>query len=183
MTRKDKRRHPKYWPNVVKDAVMMLELRQPNPASSERKPNRILVTTKSGGVDPSPPSKCKLPGGDNVSRAAQSRGLNVFKVAHQGGRPHFEFYCAKTGAMVFGFFPRTSNCTFDISSDGARSTKSMRVKNIFHAIRIVSCRNDVIARGRIEQPWKSPTREKRDEGTGVVFTAPAGVFLTAARAE
>jgi hypothetical protein len=99
MTHKEKRRHPKYWPNVVKDDVMMLELRQPNPASSERKPNRMLVTTKSGGADPSPPSKCRLQGGDNVSRAAQSRGLNVFKVAHQGGRPHFEFYCAKTGGF------------------------------------------------------------------------------------
>ena len=158
MAHKDMRRHPKHWPNALKNYVMMLELRQPKPTASERKPNLDSVPMNIGGVDARLPAHVKLSDSEKVSRAAQSHGLKVIKVLPQFGRPHFEFRCAKSGALVFGFFPRTSDCTFDVACDAGRTTKSLRARNIFDALRIVSFRDEIVVRGKIEQRWKSPTR-------------------------
>ncbi len=171
MTHKDRRRHPKHWPNAVKDEVILLELRQPNPPSplnSEQEPKRNSIPKSKPKRNPVPknnelddaslPTKITLANGDKISRAAQRHRLNVIKVVPRFGRPHFEFFCSKTGAMVFSFHPKTSDCTFDIRGDGGRVTKSVRVKNLFHALKSVACRDDIVARGKIEQRWKSPTR-------------------------
>jgi hypothetical protein len=107
MTHKDRRRHPKHWPNVVKDEVILLELRQPNPPNSlisEKKPKRNVIPMNKGGDDPGPPIEIKLADGDRISRAAQRHRLNVIKMVPRFGRPYFEFFCARTGAMVFSFF-------------------------------------------------------------------------------
>jgi hypothetical protein len=103
----------------------------------------------------------QLADGDRISRAAQRHRLNVIKMVPRFSRPYFEFFCARTGAMVFCFFPRTSDCTFDVRGDGGRVTKSVRVRNVFDALKTVTCRNDIVVRGKIEQPWKSPTRRDK----------------------
>jgi hypothetical protein len=158
MRRKDKRRHAKFWPNALKDHSIMLELRQGNAVDSKSKQSREPDPKKIGRSDRNLPDRIKLVGSDQVSRAAQRHGLKAMKLIPHFGPPYFEFNCAKTGALVFRFSPQPNDCTFSVRGGGGLTMKSLRVRNIFEALKIVSARNDVVIQGKLEQEWKSPMR-------------------------